>query len=274
MELSILDRNNMEKAGCEDSNRVRKELEYKMNQYWGQRSSSYSQQNMAQLFGDKREEWENIIFSQLKEDKVLNILDIGTGPGFFAILSAMRGHNVTAVDMSQDMLDKAKKNAKFVGAEAEFMQVGSILPFEDKTFDLIISRDVTWTLTDPKKQLKNWAMKLKEGGTMLYFDAEWYYYLKDAEYRKEWERKKTNIIKNGGFVYGKSRNLEELAINLPMTYEKRPLWDIKYWKTQKEFECKVDINLNPYIYNEKEQMQYEAFPEFLVCVRRKINESC
>ena len=51
----------------------------------------------------------------------------------------------------------------------DFVQVGRMLPFEDKSFDLIVSRDVTWTLTEPEKQLKHWAEKLKVGGTMLYF---------------------------------------------------------------------------------------------------------
>src|SRR5690606_24613086 len=100
----------------------------------------------------------------------------------------------------------------------------------------IISRDVTWTLTEPEKQLKHWAMKLKEGGTMLYFDSEWYYYLRNKEYREDWERKKKKIIENGGFVYEKATKLEKLAVNLPMTYKKRPLWDIEYWHRQKGFE--------------------------------------
>ena len=79
-------------------------------------------------------------------------------------------------------------------------------------------RDVTWTLTDPEKQLRHWADKLKVGGTMIYFDAEWYYYLRDAKYRKELEENRRKIKENGGFTYGKAKNLENLAMSLPMTY--------------------------------------------------------
>ena len=53
-----------------------------------------------------------------------------------------------------------------------------------------------------------------------------------------------------------------------MTYKNRPLWDREYWAGQKGFTCEVYENLNSYVYNEKEQMQYELFPEFLTVVRR------
>lgn len=243
-------------------------LESGMNNYWQQRSSSYSEQNMAQLFSEKRTAWENLIFGHGNEIENMNILDIGTGPGFFAILAAMRGHRVTAADMSPDMLDKARNNAKLTGTDINFVQVGRMLPFEDKSFDLIVSRDVTWTLTEPEKQLRHWADKLKVGGTMLYFDAEWYYYLKSSKYRQSWEENRKKIIANGGFVYNKSGKLESLALNLPMTYKNRPIWDRQYWSEQKGFTCDIYENLNSYVYNEKEQMQYELFPEFLAVVRR------
>lgn len=243
-------------------------LENGMNNYWQQRSSSYSEQNMAQLFSEKRSAWEKLIFSQVEETRKLDILDIGTGPGFFAILSSLRGHNVTAADMSPDMLDKARANAEFIGTPIDFVQVGHMLPFEDESFDLVISRDVTWTLTDPEIQLRAWADKLRVGGTMIYFDAEWYYYLKNSEYRAVWEENKRRIIAEGGFIYNKADKLEGLALNLPMTYKERPDWDRQYWHGQKGFDCEVYENINTYVYNEKEQMQYKLFPEFLTVVRR------
>ena len=252
---------------CTDESAV---LESGMNNYWQQRSSSYSDQNMAQLFSEKRAAWENLIFYHGNEKKNMNILDIGTGPGFFAIISALRGHRVTAADMSPDMLEKARENAEKTGADINFVQVGRTLPFEDESFDLIISRDVTWTLTEPENQLRHWADKLKKGGTMLYFDAEWYYYLRNGEYRRLWEEKRKGIIEKGGFVYSKSENLERLAVDLPMTYKTRPIWDREYWAGQDGYTFDVYENLNSYVYNEKEQMQYEMFPEFLAVVRREL----
>lgn len=265
MPLSILENNINNTVTAPD---IKQMLENGMTNYWQDRSESYSDQNMAQLFSDKKVAWESLIFGQVTENRRLDILDIGTGPGFFAFLSALRGHNVTAADMSPDMLEKAAENARLVGADINFKQVGRMLPFENKSFDLIMSRDVTWTLTDPEEQLRHWADKLKVGGTMVYFDSEWYYYLKDIKYRKELEENRRKVKENGGFSYGKAKSMENLALSLPMTYKNRPVWDREFWRAQNGFECEIYENINQYVYNEKEQMQYELFPEFFAVIRR------
>ena len=58
-------------------------LETEMNQYWTERSKSYSEQNRAQIENEKRCEWENMILKYAPQKERLNILDVGTGPGFF-----------------------------------------------------------------------------------------------------------------------------------------------------------------------------------------------
>ncbi len=244
-------------------------LEEKMSEYWDERSASYSEQSMTQLFGDKRTAWENLIFGSIPENEPLDILDIGTGPGFFSILAALRGHKVTAVDMNTEMLDKARKNAGLNQVSIRFHQVGNRLPSDDESFDLILSRDVTWTLTNPEEQLKHWASKLKKGGTMLYFDAEWYGYLNNRKKQAEIEANRNEVLKKGGFIYGKASHLEKLAAELPMTYKARPGWDIEFWSRQPEYEFDVRENINTYVYNELEQLRYKLFPEFLITVKRK-----
>ena len=92
MPLSILENNINNTVTAPD---IKQMLENGMTNYWQDRSESYSDQNMAQLFSDKKAAWESLIFGQVTENRRLDILDIGTGPGFFAILSALRGHNVT-----------------------------------------------------------------------------------------------------------------------------------------------------------------------------------
>ena len=43
--------------------------------------------------------------------KEIKILDVGTGPGFFAILLAEAGYQVTAIDYTEEMLKEAQQNA-------------------------------------------------------------------------------------------------------------------------------------------------------------------
>lgn len=138
-------------------------LETEMNHYWTERSKSYSEQNRAQIENEKRHEWENMILKYAPQKECLNILDVGTGPGFFAIILAQKGHHVTAVDLTQDMLEQAKENANHYKVEVEFKLLeNQFLPFPDNTFDLVVSRDVTWMLQDAEGVLKEWYRVTKK----------------------------------------------------------------------------------------------------------------
>ena len=50
-------------------------LETEMNQYWTERSKSYSEQNRAQIENEKRYEWENMILKYAPQKECLNILE-------------------------------------------------------------------------------------------------------------------------------------------------------------------------------------------------------
>lgn len=68
----------------------------------------------------------------------LNVLDIGCGTGYFSLLLAERGAQVTAADLSANMLKQAKSRCadrvnQYCLADAES------LPFPDKVFDIVFS---------------------------------------------------------------------------------------------------------------------------------------
>ena len=48
------------------------------------------------------------------------VLDVGTGSGCIAITLALAGYKVTALDVSEEALDYARRNAERLGAEVEF----------------------------------------------------------------------------------------------------------------------------------------------------------
>ena len=47
-------------------------------------------------------------------------MDIGTGTGFFALLLAEQGHHVTGIDLTPDMIRKAKQIAEKLNLSVEF----------------------------------------------------------------------------------------------------------------------------------------------------------
>lgn len=132
--------------------------------YWSTRAEGYSEVNHKELNGIQKEAWLKTLKRQFPEKKKeeLKILDIGTGPGFFPVILAEAGYKVTAVDYTQEMLDTAKKNAGELCEKIVFHKmVAQDLKFEDNTFDVVISRNLTWNLKDPKGAYREWAPGIK-----------------------------------------------------------------------------------------------------------------
>jgi len=73
------------------------------------------------------------------------LLDIGTGSGLLAIeLAKMKGcdFEITAFDISENMIKKARENAITAGVQdkIEFLvSTAAALPFPDRSFDLVVS---------------------------------------------------------------------------------------------------------------------------------------
>ena len=47
------------------------------------------------------------------------------------------------------------------------------LEFENETFDVVLSRNLTWTLPEPETAYAEWYRVLKPGGVLLNFDADY-----------------------------------------------------------------------------------------------------
>ena len=117
-----------------------------------------------------------------KEPKEIKILDVGTGPGFFAILLAEAGYQVTAVDYTEEMLKEAQSNAGGL-AECIVWKTGDAqaLDVESNSFDAVVTRNVTWNLPRPDFAYKEWLRVLKPEGVLYNFDADWYGHLYNEE---------------------------------------------------------------------------------------------
>jgi SAM-dependent methyltransferase len=103
------------------------------------------------------------------------ILDLGSGAGLDSILAARRvrpSGKVIGVDMTQEMLVKAKRNVEAVGlTNVEFRQ-GTLeaLPVEDKTIDVAISNGVFNLCGDKPKVVSEVFRVLRPGARLQMAD--------------------------------------------------------------------------------------------------------
>lgn len=97
------------------------------------------------------------------------VLDLGSGGGFDAFLAARQvgpAGKVIGVDMTADMISKARANAATVGASNVEFRLGEIenLPVADRSVDVIISNCVVNLSPDKRAVYREALRVLKPGG--------------------------------------------------------------------------------------------------------------
>ena len=100
------------------------------------------------------------------------VLDAGAGTGALSLLAAELGYIVTALDLSEGMLSKARAKAEASDAELTFV-VGPVADPPPGPFDAIMERHVVWTMPDPLTVLRVWRNIVVPGGRLVLFEGVW-----------------------------------------------------------------------------------------------------
>lgn len=203
--------------------------------YWNLRANGFSNAVEEEMTTDSYDEWKNF-FAETIGNNHVQVLDDGTGPGFFAVILAGMGHEVTAIDYSDQMVMQAKKRLEQLKLKADVLQMDAQnLKFPEESFDLIVSRAVLWNLDDPGKAYEEMYRVLKPGGKIIIDDGNMYLYHHDEEYaekRRKMMEEHEKLSANDGGLHGKHNTdqvdfsiIERIAEDLPMSFKRRPQWD-------------------------------------------------
>ncbi len=114
-----------------------------------------------------------VAFSKIKKGDI--VLDLGCGAGFDCFLASKKvgeGGKVIGVDMTEEMIKKAKINAGKLGVKNVEFILGEIenLPLKDNSVDIVITNCVINLTPDKTKTFKETYRVLKSGGKIYLSD--------------------------------------------------------------------------------------------------------
>ena len=232
--------------------------------YWSKRSECFSESINKSVDGESADVWRAKVTKNFDISSPKRILDIGTGPGFFPIILNGYGHDITAIDYSEGMLEKARSNCEERCCEAKFMQMDAHnLDFQNHSFDLILSRNLIWNLEKPKVAYREWMRVLRPGGTMMIFDGNHYLYLFDEEYADSRHASENDNAVIGGVDV---RIMRDIAKGLPLSKERRPQWDINVLMESGATSIKVEFDKDDTICVDSPEGKVHLPDNFMICV--------
>ena len=254
-------------------------LKNEIHDYWTNRARGYSEYNQQEMADARRTMWRDKLLSLLgnqfpeKEPKEIKILDVGTGPGFFAILLAEAGYQVTAVDYTEEMLKEAQSNAGgLAGCIVWKTGDAQALDVESNSFDAVVTRNVTWNLPRPDLAYKEWLRVLKPEGVLYNFDADWYGHLYNEEKRSSYEkdRRQTEEQNVEDYYSGTDiEKMEEIAQQVPLSRLERPKWDIETMQKAGFLDVSCDEKVWKEVWTEEEIINNSTSPIFLLTGRKR-----
>ena len=234
----------------------------RVKNYWTLRAHDFGVVRKNELGNEMSVRWLEEIERHLPAEKVLDVLDVGTGTGFFAVILALRGHRVHGIDLTPAMIDESVALAKEKNLDITFSQMDAQkLDFESESFDLVISRNLTWTLPDPEAAYKEWHRVLRPGGMLLNYDANY------GEHVRSESKQNSDVPPDSPYGHvgvTKEMSEESNAITLAMeiSREKRPQWDEQVLQAIGFKQCTTDCNVGMRVL---QNLDLQSAPMFGIC---------
>ena len=134
--------------------------------------------------------------------------------------------------------------------------------FESGSFDMVISRNLTWTLPDAAGAYREWIRVLRPGGILLTADANY-----GADNFADTSGLPAN---HAHHTVGDAmmQECEEIKRQLPISSYIRPAWDLETLGRLEMEKFSIDLGISSRIYQKIDEF-YNPTPMFLVCGEKR-----
>ena len=234
-------------------------IKHRITHYWSHRAEAFQAQRIREFEDEKHERWLAEFRRYIPHDRPLRVLDLGTGTGFFAFVFAAEGHEATGIDLTPDMIERAKETMSILGLEASFHVMDAEMPeFPPESFDVLVTRNLTWTLPHLREAYKAWYGLLKPGGVLVNFDADYYSALENEEEIELPENHAHKLVPD----YMKAEN-EAITMEVGAYHQPRPQWDVQLLVEAGFERVIVDVGVYRRIYAEIDEF-FNPSPIFTI----------
>jgi len=107
------------------------------------------------------------LVSHAKMQAGQRVLDVACGTGVVAVTAARRGATATGLDLTPQLLERARENAQIAGVDIQWREGDAEnLPFDDSSFDVVLSQFGHIFAPRPAVAIAEMLRVLKPGGTI------------------------------------------------------------------------------------------------------------
>ena len=162
-------------------------------------------------------------------------------------------------DLTPDMVEHAEHMAAVLGLDASFLVMDAENPqFEPESFDVLVTRNLTWTLPHIAKAYREWYQLLKPGGVLINFDADYCAAMEEEDEIELPENHAHKLVPED-----LTRENEAITMELSAYQGPRPQWDVQLLVEAGFERICVDMGVYRRIYAEIDEF-YNPTPIFTI----------